>query len=487
MYLTTPIYYVNGRPHIGHVYTTVIADVIARFWRDRMGEDTRLQTGVDEHGQKVLEKATERGMSPKAHCDDMVGAWRQMVEDMRVGEHEFVRTTDPAHVAFVQDILQRLYDEGLIYRANYVGWYSKAAERFWTEKDLKDGKCPDTGLPVERVEEPNYFFRMSLFQSRLIDHIEQHPDFIKPESRRNEMRGYLRKPMGDLCISRPKARMSWGIPIPFDDDYVTYVWFDALLNYISFPGEGTEIDLHVVGKDILTTHAVYWITMLMALEHPLPKTIFAHGWWMSADGAKMSKSLGNAIDVDLLVRCYGVDAVRYYLTRAVTFGNDGRFSYQEFHELYNAELANIFGNLAHRTLTMFDRWVGEWPDQRADHTLLMEELKTTPKHTRAMRELRPHDAIEAAVAQMRRMNKYIDDEKPWVLAKQGDQERLNEVLCALVDALFGVAAILRCVMPDKCEELLSRIGPRYVGDRITVGEPLFPRMKKLPTEIAELF
>jgi len=486
-YITTPIYYVNGKPHIGHAYTTVIADVIAR-WNRLLGEDVQLQTGVDEHGQKVLEKAQERGMDPQAHCDDMVVHWKQMVEDLRIGEHTFARTTAPVHTQFVRVVLDELYRDGLIYKKDYAGWYSTAAERFWTEKDLEDGKCPDTGQPVQWVEEPNYFFRMSQFHAQLAQHIEDHPEYIQPTTRRNEMLGYLKQPLGDLCISRPKSRMGWGIELPFDEDYVTYVWFDALLNYLSFDLRNERADVHLVGKDILTTHAVYWSTMLMALELPLAKTIYAHGWWMSDANEKMSKSAGNAIDVDLLTQCYGVDAVRFFMVRAVELGKDGKFSYQRFHDLYNTDLANLFGNLAHRTLTMFDRWVGEFPTPCYCHITEITQAAIDAKqaHYTHMKALQPYQAVEDVVALMDKLNKYIDDMKPWALNKAGETQKLEAVLVSLVNALYDAADLLQSVMPDKCEDLMARIGARTPGERLTVGEPLFPRHRELPPEIAAL-
>ena len=519
-YITTPIYYVNGRPHIGHAYTTIAADVAARFQRAR-GRAAFLQTGTDEHGQKVLEKAVSRGMSPKEHADDMVDRWwRPMMDKLSVEPSHFMRTTDPAHAAFVQRCLQQLHDAGELYLDTYEGWYSPSAERFWTEKDLVNGKCPDTGQPVERVQESNWFFKMSAYQQRLIDHIEANPGFIQPVSRRNEVLGYLRKDLGDLCITRPKARMSWGIEIPFDADYVTYVWFDALLNYVSHVSERAKADptladawpadFQLIGKDILATHAVYWSTMLMALGLPLPKTIYAHGWWLSGDGSKMSKSLGNVIDVDLLVDGFGVDALRYFLLRDIAFGADGTFTYEGFLTRYNADLANDLGNLAHRALSMTTNWLGGVVPPRgpgvADEDALVElGRKAAATFARELDALHFQDALDAVWELVRAGNKYVDTTAPWALNKAGQGEALGTVLRTVLELSALVAALLRPVMPERMGTLLERLGVADAdavlrraidgdvfdalgdGAALTVGDPLFPRIKDMPPAIAALF
>ncbi len=522
-YVTTPIYYVNGKPHIGHTYTSVAADAAVR-WRRLAGEGAFFLTGTDEHGQKVLDKAVERGMSPKEHCDDMVVHWKAMGERFGISNDHFVRTTDPAHVACVKAVLQALWDRGEIYRDSYEGWYSTSAERFWTEKDLVDGKCPDTGQPVTKIEESNYFFRMGKYQQALIDHIEANPDFILPEKRKNEVLGFLRKPLGDLCISRPKERMAWGIDLPFDTDFVTYVWFDALLNYLSVPGYlpggddgylGTwPADFHIIGKDILTTHSVYWITMLMAMGVPLPKHIFAHGWWMSADGEKMSKSLGNAIDTTLLAEEYGVCALRYFLLREIAFGADGNFSYQGFQTRYNADLANDLGNLVHRALSMTRNWLGGTVPARGAATELETELEALAAEAVAgyaagMDGLRFKAALDALWDLVRAGNKYVDTTAPWALNKKGETERLATVMRTVLELCNLVGACLLPVMPHKMGELLERLGRNaeqgaadvqalqagdgallnllVEGTQLELGEPLFPRFRKLPERIAALF
>ena len=321
-------------PHIGHAYTTVAADVLARYWRLR-GRDVFFLTGLDEHGQKVQQAAAKAGIDPQVHCDKLAPQFQTLWERLNISNDAFIRTTDAPHKSVVQRYLQELFDKQLIYKADYTGWYCTFDERFWTERDVENSLCPDCKRPVERISEHNYFFKMGQYQDRLIEHIKQHPNFIRPESRRNEVLGFLTtQKLGDLSISRPKSRLSWGIELPFDKDYVTYVWFDALVNYLSAleylrptPSQNQywPASVHLIGKDILTTHAVYWSTMLMALNLPLPETIFAHGWW-TVNGEKMSKSRGNVVDPNKMVDDFGADAFRYFLFREVPFGQDGDFS-----------------------------------------------------------------------------------------------------------------------------------------------------------------
>ena len=522
-YITTPIYYVNGTPHIGHTYTSVVADAAVR-WRRLVGEQAFFLTGTDEHGQKVLDKAVERGMSPKDHCDDMVVHWKAMGARFGLSNDHFVRTTDPEHVACVKAVLQDLWDRGEIYKDSYTGWYCKGCERFWTEKDVDEGKCPDDGQVVAKIEESNYFFRMGKYQQRLIEHIEQNPEFILPEKRKNEVLGFLRKELGDLCISRPKDRMAWGIDLPFDTDFVTYVWFDALLNYLSVPGympggDDAYLDTwpatyHLIGKDILTTHSVYWITMLMAMEVPLPEHIFAHGWWLSTDGEKMGKSLGNAIDTELLAQEYGVSAVRYYLLREIALGADGNFSYEGFQTRYNADLANDLGNLAHRALSMTTNWLGGTTPALEAPGELEAELQAVAAgavkdYAAGMRTLQFKAALDALWELVKAGNKYIDTTAPWALNKKGDTARLATVMRTVLELCNLVGGFMLPVMPDKMDELLGRMGRsveqakadvRAVleggrapmaaltdGVALDLGEPLFPRFRKLPPTIAALF
>jgi len=516
-YITTPIYYVNGRPHIGHAYTTISADTATRYQRMK-GKRAFFLTGTDEHGQKVLAKATERGMTPKEHADDMVTHWKAMWERLHIDYSHFIRTTDAEHITCVQAALQYLYDQGQMYSDTYEGWYSTSAERFWTEKDLIAGKCPETGQPVVRIEETNWFFKMSAYQEQLIAHIEANPGFIRPASRRNEVLGFLRQPLGDLCISRPKSRMGWGIEIPFDRDYVTYVWFDALLNYISHlgyvpgvtpPNDLWPADFQLIGKDILTTHAVYWSTMLLALGVPLPKALYAHGWWLAADGAKMSKSLNNAIDVGLIVDAFGVDAARYFFLREIRFGADGNFSYEGFLNRYNADLANDFGNLTHRGLTMTSKWLGgvvpEYSESTGHEDAIREVAQRAAKvFDEEIAGLQFNKALEGLWEIVQAGNKYIDTTEPWALNRDGKVEQLKTVMRTVLEISALAGSFLKAVLPTKSDELLAKLGitdPSAVvqaalegnvlnaltpAGELTVGDPLFPRHREMPEQIAAL-
>ncbi len=521
-YVTTPIYYVNGKPHIGHAYTTVAADAIARYQRLK-GREVFFLTGTDEHGQKVLEAATKRGMTPQEHCDDLVRHWQATFERLNISNDRFMRTTDADHVAAVTAVLSHLWERDLIYRDTYEGWYSASEERFWTEKDLVDGKCPLSGNPVVKLKETNYFFRMGRYQQQLIDHIEANDGFVRPTSRRNEVLGFLRRELEDLCISRPKSRMSWGIELPFDADYVCYVWFDALLNYLTGVGytPGAEgdwqqwwpADVQLIGKDILTTHSVYWTTMLMAMGVPLPSTLYAHGWWTSTGGDKIGKSKGNAIDVDLLCEEFGVDATRYFFLREIAFGADGGFSYQGFLTRYNADLANDLGNLAHRALSMTKNWLGGTVPAavRTEREAELAELarETVAAFDGAFEQWQFHSALGALWELVKAGNKYIDDTQPWGLNKRGEVERLATVQRTVLEICNVVGCLMRAVMPERGAELLRRLGrDAAAADRDTramlageaawldllepgtdldVADPLFPRHRKMPAAIAALF
>lgn len=524
-YITTPIYYVNGTPHIGHAYTTIAADVATRYNRV-LGRESFLLTGTDEHGQKVLQAAEKRGMTPKEHCDDIVGVWRTMMSGLGVEYDRFIRTTDADHERVVQDALQLLRDHDLVYRAEYEGWYYVPDEIFVTEKDVEEGRYDRDKLT--RLTEVNWFFRMGRYQERLIAHIEANPGFLRPSSRKNEVLGFLRKPLEDLCISRPRARMSWGIPLPFDGEFVTYVWFDALLNYLTGAGwHPTEPKpgwdrrwpptFQLLGKDILTTHAVYWSTMLMALHDvcapgakpALPDALFAHGWW-TTDGQKMSKSLGNTIDVGMLVESFGVDATRYFFLREIPFGQDGAFSYDGFLLRYNVDLANDFGNLAHRGLSMTTMWLGgrvpAWSQRGpAEDELAARAQATFEKWRTSMDNLLFHDAMAAVVDLISAGNKYVDTEQPWTLNKNGDVARLRVVKRAVLETVWLATALLMPVMPGKCAELAEKLGksPAAAAELvrglaagrpvlcdldddapITLGDPLFPRHREMPEPLA---
>ncbi len=509
-YITTPIYYVNDVPHIGHAYTTIAADVLAR-WRRLIGEEVFFLTGLDEHGQKVQQAAAKAGVSPQEHCDRLTPQFRTLWEKLAISNDGFIRTTDGRHQAVVQRFLQELYDKQLIYRAEYTGWYCTFDERFWTEKDVDNGRCPDCQRPVEQLSESNYFFRMSQFQQRLLDHLEANPTFIRPESRRNEVLGFLQKPLEDLSISRPKSRLSWGIELPFDADYVTYVWFDALVNYVSaleYLPPQPSVDrwwpatVHLVGKDILTTHAVYWSTMLMALEISLPHAIFAHGWW-TVDGEKMSKSRGNVVDPYAVIDRFGADAFRYFLLREIPFGQDGDFSHESFVGRINADLANGLGNLLSRTVTLIQRFchgavpapdpssiTGLETDLQAAAESLMQ--KTLSHHLRRVEFNRTLEAIWGLV---QLGNQYIDKTAPWVLAKNPDDaQRLHTVLFHAAETLRFLCLAVYPFMPDTAQEMARQLGLPYdfsrallkapvawgdqeSGATVVKGKALFPRVE----------
>ena len=428
-YITTPIYYVNDEPHIGHAYTTIMADVLSRFHR-LAGDDVLFLTGTDEHGQKVDEAAKERDLSPQAHADEMVVRFQALWEALNISNDDFIRTTEARHKRVVSEILQRIYDAGEIYADNYEGWYCVPDERFWMEKDLVDGNCPDCGRPAVKISEKNYFFRMSKYQDWLIEYIQTHPNFIRPEKRRNEILGFLRQPLGDLCISRPKERLEWGIPLPFDDDYVCYVWFDALINYITAPGyiaddarfeHWWQASCHLIGKDILTTHCVYWPTMLKAIGVPLPKTIMGHGFWL-VDETKMGKSLGNAIRPLDLADKYGVDAFRYFLVRDMTLGQDSDFSEEAFVQRYNTELANELGNLLNRSVVMAARYLdGVVPAVDGNHAALNALKAQTDETLNAVGEaidaMNPNAVLDAVWRLVREANRFVEVQAPWHLVK----------------------------------------------------------------------
>lgn len=470
-FVTTPIYYVNDVPHIGHAYTTVAADVLARYHR-LAGDTVLFITGTDEHGQKVQEAARKRGISPQQHCDEMVLRYRELWSALTISHDDFIRTTEERHKKIVQAILTSLYEKGDIYKTSYEGWYCVPDERFWTEKDLVNGRCPECGREVQKIQESNYFFRMSNYQQWLISYIEEHQDFILPRTRRNEIAGFLRQPLTDLCISRPRQRLSWGIPVPFDPDYVTYVWFDALINYVSSAGYRTrdgqffslwKNSVHLIGKDILTTHCVYWPTMLKALGLNPPRTIFAHGWW-TVEGQKMSKSLNNVVEPGSLIVRYGADPVRFFLLREGTFGLDADFSHKSFIHRVNSELANDLGNLFNRTLAMtFKYFGGKIPPPAApgdiDRRLQETALGTVTKVNAAMAEIAFHKSLDAIWELVGMTNKYIDETAPWSLAKQaGAEDRLATVIYHVLETLRFIAVLLFPFIPSSAERMGEALG-----------------------------
>jgi methionyl-tRNA synthetase len=470
-FVTTPIYYVNDVPHIGHAYTTVAADVLARYHR-MAGKTVLFITGTDEHGQKVQEAARKRGIPPQQHCDEMVLRYRELWSALSISHDDFVRTTEERHKRVVQAILTSLYQKGDIYKTSYEGWYCVPDERFWTEKDLANRRCPECGREVQQIRESNYFFRMGSYREWLITYIDEHPDFILPRTRRNEIIGFLRQPLTDLCISRPSQRLAWGIPIPFDPAYVTYVWFDALINYVSTAGYLVRDDqflslwsnaVHLIGKDILTTHCVYWPTMLKALGLNPPRTIFAHGWW-TVEGQKMSKSLNNVVEPNSLIARYGSDPVRFFLLREGTFGLDADFSHRAFIHRVNSELANDLGNLFNRTLAMTAKYFsGIIPSpsgtEEVDRRLCATALDAVQQVDTAMAEIALHKSLDAIWELVGMTNKYIDETAPWSLAKRaGAEERLGTVIYHVLESLRFIAVLLLPFIPSAAERMREALG-----------------------------
>ena len=500
-YLTTPIYYVNDKPHIGHAYTTILADVLTRFHRNS-GEDVFFLTGLDEHGQKVQQAAEKHGVDPQKHCNEMAPRFLKLWENLHIQNDDFIRTTEKRHVDVVQHILQKVYDKGDIYEDEYEGLYSVSEERFITKKEADSGEFRD----IKELKEKNYFFKMSNYQQALIDHIKNNSDFIQPKHRKNEVLGFLKQPLEDLCISRPKSRLGWGIELPFDSDYVTYVWFDALINYITAPGYNVNeenfnkywpANYHLIGKDILTTHSVYWPTMLMSANIPLPQAIFAHGWWLIGE-SKMSKSLGNVVDPLGLIEEYGVDPVRYYLMREMVLGQDASFTIESFIKRYNSDLANDFGNLLSRISNLLKKFFDSRIPHDEDDSSEGLDVKSKAVETVAIvREkidvMRVNEAIEIILQFVRSINKYIETKAPWKLAKE-EPEIAGKVLFTAAEALRVSAILLSPIMPNRTQTVLETLGATESGldwggltsgIEVKLHDPLFPRIniKKLENSV----
>ena len=474
-YITTPIYYPSANFHIGHCYTTIIADAIARY-RRLSGDDVFFLTGTDEHGQKIQKKADEAGVTPQEYVDNIVNNAKDLWSSLGISYDKFIRTTDKQHIEVVQKIFKKLYDQGDIYKGEYKGLYCTPCESFWTETQLVEGKCPDCGREVNEVTEEAYFFKLSKYQDKLVEYIESHPNFIEPESRKNEMINNFIKPgLEDLCVSR--TSFDWGVPVTFDDKHVVYVWLDALSNYISALGYLTEddslfkkywpADLHIVGKEIVRFHTIIWPIMLMALGLELPKQVFGHGW-LVINGGKISKSLGNYKDPREYIETYGVDAVRYFALREVPFGNDGNFSEELLISRTNADLANILGNLVNRTIGMANKYF----DGIIENTNVCEDLDVNLKDLalnlknkvdNSMNNLQISDALDNIFELFRACNKYIDDTMPWVLAKdETKQDRLKTVLYNLVESIRIGTVLLQAFIPTTAEKIFNQLNTNII-------------------------